>query len=174
MKPSVALALASAVLAVTGCTAESSRSSSTATAVSRNAEATPSIGPVTDLDSFVQALEGAGYEVREGQPWENALFPVPGQEVFIGGARVIVFEYPTDGELSRWASGVTDHGWGIPAGPYGTHVEWVGPPHFFSAGTLLALYIGEWQRTREGERALEALELVLGPKFAGLRRPWRA
>lgn len=176
MKPSVALAMASAVLAVSGCTGatESPTSSRTTTGVSPSAEATPWMGPVTDLDSFVQALEGAGYEVREGQPWENDLFPVPGQEVFIGGARVLVFEYPTDGALSRWASGVTDHGWGIPAGPSGTHVEWVGPPHFFSADSLLALYIGEWRRTREGERALEALELVLGPKFGGLRRRWRA
>lgn len=169
MKPSVTLAVVS-VLVVTGCTEaamESTTSSPSATDVSPSAEAAHPVGPVTDLDSFVRALEVAGYEVREGPDYENDLFPIPGQEVFIGGVRVLTFEYPTDDALIGWASGVTDHGWGIPAGPYGTHVEWIGPPHFFSAGRLLVLYIGEWRRTRDGERTLEALELPLGPKFAG-------
>lgn len=42
-----------------------------------------------------------------------------------------------------------------------TVVEWVATQHFYSAGTLLVLYVGDEQRT------LDALERLLGPPFAG-------
>ena len=42
-----------------------------------------------------------------------------------------------------------------------TVVEWVATQHFYSAGTLVVLYVGDEQRT------LDALERPLGPPFAG-------
>ena len=42
-----------------------------------------------------------------------------------------------------------------------TVVEWVATPHFYSAGTLLVLYVGDERRT------LDALQRLLGPPFAG-------
>jgi hypothetical protein len=52
-------------------------------------------------------------------------------------------------------------------GLVGAMVEWVAPPHFYSGGKLLVLYVGDKQRT------LEALDLLLGPQFAGGLPPAR-
>lgn len=41
---------------------------------------------------------------------------------------------------------------------------WVAPPHFYKAGRLVVLYVDE------SDIAVEALETVIGPQFAGRRR----
>lgn len=40
-------------------------------------------------------------------------------------------------------------------------VGWIAPPHFYKAGKLIMLYVGE------SEAVIDALESVLGPQFAG-------
>ena len=64
--------------------------------------------------------------------------------------------------LEEWRGAVSPDGYSIPTRAGGiAMVEWVRPPHFYSAGKLLVLYLGDKPRTVEG------LDSVLGPQFAG-------
>jgi hypothetical protein len=82
--------------------------------------------------------------------------------VIIDGAEVRAYEYPSQQALARFQASVSDDGYSIPMREGGVAmVEWVEPPHFYGAGRLLVVYFGERQRT------LDALDLVLGPQFAG-------
>ena len=44
---------------------------------------------------------------------------------------------------------------------FAAHVDWIGPPHWYQAGRITVLYIGENQKT------LDMLENLLGLQFAG-------
>ncbi|MDP9300335.1 MAG: hypothetical protein M3P43_05495, partial [Actinomycetota bacterium] len=90
------------------------------------------------------------------------LFSVPGQTVFIDGVQVSTYEYPSSGTLDEERSAISRDGYSVPTGTGGVAmVEWVATPHFYAGGKLLVLYVGEKQHT------LEALDLLLGPQFAG-------
>lgn len=162
----VTLALVSVVL-VTGCTetpTEPTPASPTET-VSPSMEATPSAVRVADVDSFLKALDAAGFDVREGRVVDGLGFPVwpPGREVCINGVRVTAYEFATDAEAGDVRSAITQDGYGIPTGGEAlAHVDWIGRPHFFAGGRLIVLYIGS-----DKEGTLDALELVLGQQFAG-------
>jgi hypothetical protein len=135
---------------------------------SPSATTSPTVQPVTDYTSFIEALETAGFDIRQGdRTGGDGPFSLtePGRSVYIDGVRVATYAYPSEEALDRFRSGVTDHGYGVPVGeaPGVAHVDWVDPPHFYAAGTLLVLYVGEEQHT------LEALDLLIGPQFAGAK-----
>ncbi len=90
------------------------------------------------------------------------LFLVPAQTVLIDGVQVSTYEYPTEATLDEERAAISRDGYSLPTKTGGlAMVEWVVPPHFYSGGKLLVLYVGDKQRT------LEALDLLLGPQFAG-------
>jgi hypothetical protein len=126
-------------------------------------EATPSAHPVTDYSSFKQAMETAGFTVlpggRTGLP--ASLLAVHGQQVLIDGVTASLFEYPTERALDVVRSAIAPRGDEIPTADGGTAIINWDPPHFYGSGKLLVLYFGDRQR------ALEALETLLGPQFAG-------
>jgi ABC-type transport system substrate-binding protein len=161
----LALAAASVTLLIScvggqeaGNPPEKSTLSSTASAAS------PSVQPVTDYSSFAQALESAGFTVRDGERSEtDMLFTEDRQAVLIDGVSVSTYEYPTSKALDEARSSISRDGYSVQTSTAdgNTVVEWVATPHFYSAGTLLVLYVGDEQRT------LDALERLLGPPFAG-------
>jgi hypothetical protein len=123
--------------------------------------ATTSLQPVTDYSSFIDRLEAAGFDVLQGERTGGDHLFRPGQSVFIDGARVSTYEYPSAKALDEFTASVSKDGSSIPARGGGIAiVEW-SPPRFFAAGKLLVLYFGDKQRT------LDALELLMGPSFAG-------
>ena len=128
------------------------------------AEAEPDAGPVAskpvaveDFASLVDALSADGATVEQGIPIEQIFFTVPGQIVKVNGADVQVFEYETAEAMEADTVQVSDDG-----GSIGTSmVTWVATPHFYKAGLILVLYIGDDQAI------LDLLEGALGPRFAG-------
>jgi hypothetical protein len=123
----------------------------------------PSAQPATDFSSFTQALRAGGFTVRlEGRIGLPAsLLAVPGQQVRIDGRQASVFEYPTENALDKVRSAIRPRGDQIPTGDGGLAIINWDAPHFYGSGKLLVLYFGDSQRT------LDALDLLLGPQFAG-------
>ena len=114
-------------------------------------------GPVEDYVSLVDALREAGAEVLPGETVEQAFFSVRGQIIKVNGADVQVFEYESAEAMEADASQVAPDG-----GSIGTSmVMWVEAPHFFKAGRVLVLYVGE------DAAILDLLKSVLGKQFAG-------
>jgi hypothetical protein len=145
----------------TGTRTESTSPSSTLGTSSTSPVITASL-PVGDFSSFTQALDAAGFTVREGERLGSELFAVPGQWVFIDDMRVLTYEYPREEALNEVRSSISRDGYSVPTRTGGVAmVEWVATPHLYSAGRLLVLYLGDKQRT------LDALDLLLGPQFAG-------
>lgn len=165
----VRMALVSVVLA-TGCAETPTEPAPGSATVSPGMEATSSAVRVTDVDSFIEALDAARFDVREGQV-KDLGFPAwpPGREVCIDGVRVTAYEFANEAEAGDVRSAITPDGFGIPTGGEAlAHVDWIGPPHFFAGGRLIVLYIAYWPHDRQDERStLGALELVLGRQFAG-------
>ena len=112
---------------------------------------------VEDLASLVDALDAAGATVEQAESVEQVFFSVPGQIIRVNGADVQVFEYEAAEAMKTDAAQVSADG-----GSIGTSmITWVATPHFYQAGRILVLYIGDDQAI------LDLLEGILGPQFAG-------
>jgi hypothetical protein len=107
--------------------------------------------------SFVQALRAAGLRVETLGPVDQPFFSAKGKVISLSGEHVQVFEYPSAAEAEAQAALVSSNGRSVGA----AKPHWLGPPHFFKRGKLIALYLGDDAKT------LEALEAELGPQFAG-------
>jgi hypothetical protein len=121
--------------------------------------------PVTDYASFTKTLEAVGFDARLGHRVKSpllsgALSHVPWEEVFIDDVKVWALQYPTEASLVSVREGISSDGSVIPVDGGSTIADW-SDPHYFSSGKLLVIYMGKAQRT------LNALQLVLGPQFAG-------
>ena len=113
--------------------------------------------PVENYVSLVDSLRGAGATVEPGDPIEQVFFTVEGQIIKVNGADVQVFEYETAEVMEADAAQVEPDG-----GSIGTSmVAWVATPHFYKAGRILVLYVGDDQAI------LDLLAGALGPQFAG-------
>ena len=117
----------------------------------------PSEGAVTDYASLLDSLRAAGATVESAGEVTQPFFSVKGKLLKVNGGDVQVFEYQDSTAADNEASLVSPDGSSI-----GTSmVGWVAPPHFYQAGKLIVLYIGE------NEAVIELLESVLGSQFAG-------
>ncbi len=118
---------------------------------------TPKNQSVEDSASLVSALQTAGAKIEVGESVEQVFFTVTGQIIKVNDTDVQVFEYETAEAMESDAAQVAPDG-----GSIGTSmVAWVATPHFYKAGRILVLYIGDDQTV------LELLEGALGPQFAG-------
>lgn len=114
-------------------------------------------GPVEDQVSLIDALRAAGAEVELGETVEQVFFSVTGQILKVNGADVQVFEYESPEAMEEDAAQVAPDG-----GSIGTSmVTWVATPHFYKAGRVLVLYVGD------DAPILDLLKGVLGEQFAG-------
>ena len=87
---------------------------------------------------------------------------MPRRSLFIDGQEVFAFEFPTTNALQQVRSGISADGYSIPLRNGRTAmVDWISPPHFYSAGRLITLYLGDKKPT------LLALASLLGQQFAG-------
>jgi hypothetical protein len=121
-------------------------------------------GPVQDQVSLIDALRGKNVTVditgTISQPFLNAQ---SGTAVRISGGPLTtavdlqLFEYGSVSAASADAQKISPDG----SGTATTKISWVGPPHFFLKGRVMAIYVGSDQAV------LNLLGSVLGPQFAG-------
>lgn len=118
---------------------------------------TSDAGGVTDLASLTEALRGAGATIEPAEGVSQPFFSVPGEIMLVNGGFVQVYEYETSEAMGTEASQISEDGSTI-----GTSmVNWMEAPHFYRAGRMIVLYVGEDQAV------LDLLEGILGPQFAG-------
>lgn len=114
-------------------------------------------GPVRDYVSLVDALRAAGAQAEPDGPVDQPFFSVPGVALLVDSERVQVFEYADETAARAAVATVSPD-----AGTIGrTSVSWVAPPHVFSQGRIIVLYVGA------DPRVLGRLSAVLGPQVAG-------
>ncbi|MFC1955890.1 hypothetical protein ACFLWZ_05120 [Chloroflexota bacterium] len=136
----------------------------TAILINQNTSNTPSgtvsPSPVQDYDSLVDNLRDAGATVEHEtlpQVIVQDFFSVTGQVFKVNGEEVQLFEYSNQSEAEAEATLVSPDGSSI-----GTSMPfWMAPPHFYKAGKIIVLYVGE------NPAVTKALETVLGTQFAG-------
>lgn len=109
-------------------------------------------GPAMDYVSLVEALRAGGATVEPAGEIQQPFFSVAGRALTVDGAQVQVFEYASDQAAQEEAKQIAPDGASIGT----TMVTWVATPHFYTAGRLIVLYVGD------DPAVLKALEAVLG------------
>jgi len=114
-------------------------------------------GPVSDYVSLIDNLRAAGATVDPAGDVTQPFFSVKGQVIKVNGEDVQVFEYSDEAAVEAEAELVSPDGSSI-----GTSmVSWIAPPHFYNAGKLIMLYVGE------NSAVTDILESIVGSQFAG-------
>jgi hypothetical protein len=91
-----------------------------------------------DLVGLIAVLEAAGATLETGDKIEQPFFEVQGQALTVNGQPVEVFEWADEAGREAVSRTIT------PEGQFGaTMVEWVGAPHFWASGKIIALYVGD-------------------------------
>ena len=119
----------------------------------------PSVhGDPTEIQaSLMVALGKAGEKVELGNSVEQPFFSIKGRILKVNGVDVQVFEYKSAEAMEADAAQVSPDG-----GSVGTSmVTWMATPHFFKAGRVIVLYVGD------DVAVLNSLMSVLGEPFAG-------
>ncbi len=117
-----------------------------------------SAAKVTDYASLIDNLGKAGATVVESaEKVTQPFFSVQGKVITVNGGDVQVFEYENATTADNEAALVSPDGSLV-----GTSlILWVTPPHFYKAGKLIVLYVGD------SVSVIDALEGALGSQFAG-------
>jgi hypothetical protein len=103
-------------------------------------------------------LRAAGASVAIGGEVRQPFFSPTGRFLNVNGEDVQVFEYALTPLAGYEASKVAPDGMGV---GNAVHIAWLAPPHFYAAGRIIVIYLGE-------DRAvMHLLGSVLGPPFAG-------
>jgi len=95
---------------------------------------------VTDIESFVAALESPGARVKIGPvviPPGYGGFARRARKVTIDGYDVSAFQFPTASAYHRMRSQISDDGQRI------GNATFVWTPHFYGSGRLIVLYVGD-------------------------------
>ena len=114
-------------------------------------------GPVGSYDEFVAAVRLAGAAAEPAGTVSQVFFEPEGQVLSVDRQEVQVFEFSGEEEANAAVQSISQDGSSIGT----TMVTWVAEPHFYAAGRLIVLYVGE-----DGG-VIEVLDQVLGPQFAG-------
>ncbi len=112
--------------------------------------------------SFVDRLRSRGLTVEIDDYVRQPFLEVRGVVLRIRGGslkeatEIQLFEYEdADAALSD-AKRIGPEG-----SPEGTHIDWLGPPHFFRSGRIIVLYVGR------DDAIVKLLTELLDPQFAG-------
>jgi hypothetical protein len=111
--------------------------------------------PVSTKAELITALNEDGATVTEGAPVEDPFFEVEAELLTVNGAEVQVYEFPD--EAARQTAQETINATGNIIGSM--TVDWMEEPHFFGAGRLIVLYVGDDQAI------LDLLSARLGEPF---------
>ena len=128
-------------------------------ALSALADTTPAASPGSeplDAQGLVDRLRAKGLRVTPGDKVIQPFFSIEGQVYKVNDADVQVFEFTDVAGAQSSMAQLSPEG-----NPTNVVIEWVGPPHFYQAGRVIALYVGS-DRT-----VIDALTSILGPQRAG-------
>ncbi len=114
-------------------------------------------GPVTDYVSLVDNLRAAGDTVDPAGTVSQPFFTPEGQLLSVNGEHVQAFEFESEAEADTAVETVSEDGSSVGT----TMITWVADPHFYKAGKLVVLYVGE------DDGVVDLLEEIMGPQFAG-------
>ena len=129
---------------------------------------TPAIRePLIDYSTLLLYLRASGASlVEEGEVSWSFFYDVEGRRVKVNGSSIDVYEYATAKGMESEASCVSPDGFGITKerGDMWVHrqVSWINPPHFYKAGRIIVMYIGD------NSSIISLLENALGKQFAGM------
>lgn len=112
---------------------------------------------VIDSAGLIAALNAADAVMEVGDPVMQEYFSVGGASVKVRETDILVFEYDSAETMEAAASLVASDGGSIGT----TMVTWVSTPHFFKAGRIIVVYIGDDAET------LVQLQSLLGAQFSG-------
>jgi hypothetical protein len=113
--------------------------------------------PVVSYDGLLAALRGNGSTVDSVSSISQPFFVPEGQVISVDGHEVQVFEFSNEEDALSAAESISPDGSSVGT----TMISWVKAPHFYRSGKLIVLYVGE------EDPVVDALEVVLGPQFAG-------
>ena len=116
-------------------------------------------GPVRDHVSLVDTLRAQGLTVEPTGSISQPFFSMPGQTLQVNGQDIQVFEFEDSSSTESQAKEISSDGMSV----RNTAIQWISPPHFFSTGKIIVLYLGTDQKL------LKKLETALGTQFAGAK-----
>lgn len=114
-------------------------------------------GTIAGIQALVEALQDAGLPAQVAGDVEQPFFEPIGRVIEIGEEQIQVFEFDDAQNAQRVADGISPDGTAIGT----TMVTWMATPHFYQAGDLIVLYVGEQSVI------VSALTAALGPQIAG-------
>jgi len=158
LRPGRCLSLCLLLVVLTACGAAPSGQTDTTPSASPSTSpgAGQQPGPITDMNSLIVALRSNGLTVETAGTVSQPFFDVQGTQVRVQDADVQVFEF-ADAEAANAAVALL----GPDGNPRTMMIEWVAPPHFYQAGRLVVLYVGD------DAVMTQALTDVLGAQVAG-------
>jgi hypothetical protein len=111
----------------------------------------------TDQASLAALLSAAGVPVEASGSAAQPFLAVEGQSLSVAGAEVQAYEFADQAAALAALSVISPAGQVVGGEP----VRWQGTPHFYQAGRLVALYVGD------DPAILRLLGAALGQQFAG-------
>jgi hypothetical protein len=122
------------------------------------ADVAETVQPVASFDQLVAALAAAGISVEDpGETLSQPFFEPPARRIRLDGEELQVFAFGSQAQAESAAATISPGGFEI-----GTSmVSWVATPHFYQAGDLIVLYVGDQAAI------VSALEAAMGPQIAG-------
>ena len=131
--------------------------SSITPSVSSTGSATASTGaePI-DLQSMIDALRAKGLHITSGDKVIQPFFSIEGRIYKVNGMDVQVFEFPDVAGAQSSMAKLSPEG-----NSPNAVIDWIGPPHFYQSGRIVALYVGD------DPTIIAALSAILGPQRAG-------
>ncbi len=112
---------------------------------------------IVDKEGLIAALNAADAVREVGEPVSQEYFSVGGANVKVRETDILIFEYDSSEAMEADASLVASDGGSIGT----TMLFWISTPHFFKAGHIIVVYIGDDAET------LAQLQSLLGTQFAG-------
>ncbi len=114
-------------------------------------------GAVRDHVSLVDTLRVQGLTVEPTGPISQPFFPVPGQALKVNEEQIQVFEFSDSSAARSQSETISADGLSIDQ----TVIQWIKPPHFFSKGKIIVLYVGS------DPAFIRQLEKAMGGQIAG-------
>jgi hypothetical protein len=114
-----------------------------------------------DYASLIDNLRKAGAVVEPRGEVAPDFLSAKRRVISVNNSNVQVWDYDDAAAADAEAALISPDGYSVHTATKITLVEWIAPPHFYKAGKLIVLYVGE------SEAVTVVLERILGPQFAG-------
>ena len=118
-------------------------------------------GKVDDYASLIDNLRSAGAVVEPRGEVAPDFLSAKRLVISVNDSNVQVWQYDDAAAAVAEAALISPDGYSVRTATKVKSVDWIAPPHFYKAGKLILLYVGE------SEAVTVVLDKVLGLQFAG-------